>query len=265
MARISRYARIASHLARTSIQAQAQYRVDFVIQILLAFFWVFWNVAPLWLIFEIRPDIAGWHFEEAMLVMSAFLILKAMLEGLITPNLIALVDHVRTGTLDFLLLKPVDAQLVVSVSRILPAKSVDFFCGVGIAVWSTAQLDPAPAPVRLLAGALMLLSGALSIYAIWMLLICSAFWFVKIDNLSYLFTSFFDAARWPIAVFRGWVRALLTFVLPIAVMTSYPAMALLGRLDAEPALGAAASTAALLVLSRLAWRFSLTRYSSASS
>lgn len=260
-----RYARIAAHLARTSIQAQAQYRADFLIQLLLAFFWVFWNVAPLWMIFEIRPDIAGWRFEQAMLVMSAFLILKAMLEGLITPNLLALVDHVRNGTLDFLLLKPVDAQLMVSISRILPAKAIDLLCGGAIALWSITRLDPTPTPAQILAGAAMLLSGALSIYAIWMLLICSAFWFVKIDNLSYLFTSFFDAARWPIAVFRGWVRTVLTFVLPIAVMTSFPAMALIGRLGARSALGATGSTFGLLILSRMAWRFSLRRYSSASS
>jgi ABC-2 type transport system permease protein len=111
----------------------------------------------------------------------------------------------------------------------------------------------------------MLLSGALGIYALWMMIVCSSFWFVKIDNLSFLFTSIFDAARWPISVFRGWVRVVLTFVLPVAVMTSYPAMAVMAKLDATLALIAAATTALLLIVSRSVWRWSLRHYSSASS
>jgi ABC-type uncharacterized transport system permease subunit len=46
---------------------------------------------------------------------------------------------------------------------------------------------------------------------------------VKVDNLTYLFSSIYDAARWPASVFRGAVAFLLTFVIPLAVMTTYPA------------------------------------------
>src|SRR5689334_24502825 len=48
-------------------------------------------------------------------------------------------------------------------------------------------------------------------------------------SLSYLFGSLFDAARWPITVFRGALRIVFTFVFPIALLTTYPAMALLGK------------------------------------
>ena len=259
------YARIAAHLLRASVQAQAQYRVDFLIQMSLAFFWVTWNVAPLVLIFEIRPTVGDWTLPQAMLVMSAFLILRALLDGIISPNLTALVDHIRKGTFDFILLKPVDSQLMVSVSRIAPAKLVDLGCGIAIAAWSIARLEPSPDPLAILAGTAMLTSGALGIYGLWMLIVCSAFWFVKIDNLSFLFSSIFDAARWPISVFRGWVRAVLTFVLPVAVMTSFPAMAILEKLAWESAMVSWGMTAALLVISRLVWRWSLRHYSSASS
>jgi ABC-2 type transport system permease protein len=262
---VASYLRITSHLLKSSLQAQAQYRVDFLIQMSLAIFWVGWNIAPLLLVFQIRATIGDWQFEEAMLVMSGFLILRALLDGIISPNLTALVDHIRKGTFDFVLLKPVDAQLMVSASKIAPAKLVDLACGVAIAAWSIARIEPSPGPIQIFAGASMLMSGALAIYAIWMLIVCSSFWFVKIDNLSFLFSSIFDAARWPISVFRGWIRVVLTFVLPVAVMTSYPAMAVLNKLDAVHALIAGATTLALLIISRLVWRWSLRHYSSASS
>jgi ABC-2 type transport system permease protein len=262
---VAKYLRIASHLLRASIQAQAQYRVDFLIQMVLAIFWVGWNVAPLVLIFQIRPTVGDWSLEQAMLVMSAFLILRALLDGIISPNLVALVDHIRKGTFDFILLKPVDSQLMVSTAKVAPAKLVDLSCGIAIAAWSIARLDPSPGPFEILAGAAMLASGALGIYALWMLIVCSAFWFVKIDNLTFLFSSIFDAARWPISVFRGWIRLVLTFVLPVAVMTSFPAMAVMQKLELKSAAVSWGMTLALLVISRAVWRWSLRHYSSASS
>lgn len=256
---------IALHFIRASIITQAQYRVDFLLQLVLAAFWVFWNVAPFWVMFELRPTIAGWHREEAALVLSGFLILKALLEGLVMPNLNALVQHIRVGTFDFVLLKPADPQLLVSFSKIIPAKLVDFSAGAVIAVWSVAQLEPNPGAMAILYGLVMLFSGAAAIYGIWIALVCTAFWWVKVDNLSYLFSSIFDAARWPVNIFRGWLRFVLTFVLPVALMTSYPAMAILGQLEASSAAYALALATTTLFLSRKLWRWALGHYASASS
>ena len=75
----------------------------------------------------------------------------------------------------------------------------------------------------------------------------------------------FDVARWPVHVFRGVWRAFLTFVIPVAVMTTFPAMALLGRLDTRTALGTIGGALLLLVISRLVWRAAIRSYTSASS
>ena len=78
--------------------------------------------------------------------------------------------------------------------------------------------------------------AVLILYSIWILVVSAAFWVVKVDNLSYLFGSLFDVGRWPISVLQAGRSALVfTFVFPIALMTTYPALALLGRLDARTA------------------------------
>ena len=56
---------------------------------------------------------------------------------------------------------------------------------------------------------------------------------MRLDNLMYLLGSIFDVARWPVQVFQGAWRFVFTFVIPVAVMTTFPAMALLGKLDAR--------------------------------
>ncbi len=103
------------------------------------------------------------------------------------------------------------------------------------------------------------------LYSFWILVVSASFWVVKVDNLSYLFGSLFDAARWPITVFRGALRIVFTFVFPIALLTTYPAMALLGRLDAKTASRRSGGGLVFAAIARRVWRRALSFYTSASS
>src|SRR4051794_39719618 len=109
----------------------------------------------------------------------------------------------------------------------------------------------------------------MTLYSIWILVVSAAFWVVKVDNLSYLFGSLFDAGRWPIDIFRGVFRGALrfafTFIFPLALMTTYPAQALLGKLAPNTALLALAGGLVFATLSRQVWRRALAMYTSASS
>jgi ABC-2 type transport system permease protein len=92
-----------------------------------------------------------------------------------------------------------------------------------------------------------------------------AFFAVRVDNLLYLFQSVFDVARWPSTIFRGFLAVLFTYVLPLALMTTYPALALLGRLRLGTALGGLAGTVAFAAFARVVWSLSIRKYTSASS
>ena len=114
--------------------------------------------------------------------------------------------------------------------------------------------------------ALVLLGcAAVILYSLWILVVAAAFVVVKIDNLSFLFISIYDAARWPADVFRGVLRFVFTFLVPLAVMTTFPAEALLGRL--APGRAGAIALGALLfaACARVVWLRSIARYTSASS
>jgi len=109
------------------------------------------------------------------------------------------------------------------------------------------------------------LAAAIILYAIWMMLVTSAFWFVRVDNITELFSAFYEAARFPVSVYRGWMQILLTFIVPIAFITTFPAAALINKLEPAYAVIAVALALALFLLSAAFWRFALRFYSSASS
>ncbi len=186
-----------------------------------------------------------------------------MLEGAINPSLLAVVEHIRKGTLDFVLLKPADAQFLVSTARFSPWRAVNVVTASIIFVMAFRMIGRAPHVVDAALAALVLVASVTVLYSLWILAICAAFYVVKIDNVAYLFGAVFDAARWPSSVFRGVVSFILTFIVPLALMTTVPARALLGNVDARGVLGALGGAALFAAVARVVWVRSLTRYTSA--
>jgi ABC-2 type transport system permease protein len=242
-----------------------QYRVEFLGGWVMGLFWLFWNLVPLFVVWEKRPSVSGWSLPEALLVVAWFTLLRGILTGAVQPSLTQVIEQIRNGTLDFVLLKPADAQFLISAARFEPARTFDGVAAVVICVWASRHLQHAPTLPQIGVALVLTIAAAALLYALAILVVSAAFFVVRLDNLIYLFNSVFDAARWPATVFRGFWKALFTFVIPLALMTTYPALALLGRLDARVCALALAGATAFIVLSRLVWLKAIGHYTSASS
>ncbi len=258
-----RYARLLYIQLRASLLLAMQYRLDFAIDAVMSLFWTATALVPLVVLFDQRTQIAGWSWPQALVVVAWFTCLKGILDGAIRPALGSVVESIRKGTLDFVLLKPADAQFLVSTARFDLFRFINVAGGVGILVFALRKIGRVPSPGAFAWTALLLLGASFILYAMWILVVCLAFVVVKVDNLSYLFLSIYDAARWPASVFRGFAAIVFTFVIPLALMTTYPALAILGQLDVTHALSAFGASLAALVVARVVWRRSIARYTSA--
>lgn len=257
-------ARAVAALLRVSFGTALQYRSNFVFGMATALINDAMRVAPLFLVYGHRDQVAGWDLPHALLVMAFFFALFSVQSAVFEPNLGEAVQAIRTGSLDLMLLKPVDAQLLVSLRKV-DASSIwasVSATGVGLVALSMGGW---PAPLDVLLAGLLFASGVLSMYSLWLLAICVSFWFVRVDNLRFLLWSATDAGRWPIDVFQGPVRWILTAVVPVALITSFPAQALSGAWTVETLLTSLGVCGAFLFGSRWAWTRSLGAYTSASS
>ena len=262
---MARYLRLLAIQLRASTALALQYRAEFLGEGVLALFWAGWSLVPLLVVYGHRPAVAGWSFEEALVVMGWFMLMKGVLEGAVNPSLASVVEHIRKGTLDFVLLKPADAQFLVSTAKFEPWRVVDLAAALAVFGAAFHRMGRLPQPGHVLAALALLACAAATLYSLWILVVSAAFFVVKVDNLSFLFTSIFDAARWPVTVFRGALRVIFTFVVPLALMTTYPALALLGRMDLRTAGLALVATAAFGLFARRVWLRSIGHYTSASS
>lgn len=260
-----RYLRLFVVQLRISAAAGMAYRADFLLEGVMAFAWMGLTLLPLVVLYQGRDSVAGWDAPSALIVVAYFMAIRAVLEGVVSPSFVELVERIRTGAFDYVLLKPVDAQAIVSASRFEPWKLFDLLGAFAVATYAFYQRGSPPAARDVVLGLVLFGAGVLAMYALWMLCAAASFWVVRLDNLTYLLGSIFDTARWPVQVFRGMWRFVFTFIIPVAVMTTYPAMALLGRLDAETAIAVIAGALGLLVISRLTWTAAIRSYTSASS
>lgn len=256
--------RVLGALGRIALQQAIQYRSNFFLNFIVGGTSSIAVLFPLFFVFQDGRDVAGWTFDQAILVTAFFQLYSALVGGLVEPNLGAVVEGVRNGQLDYLLMKPADAQLVATFQRVDPSKVWDLLGGLCIGGVALSRLG-LPSPVQALTALVLLASGLVAIYGLWMLVICMSFWFVRVDNLRYLLGAVADAGRWPVDVYHGVARTFLTVIVPVALVTSWPAMAVLGRLSPWQGLQGVLVGAALFAVSRLAWRGALAHYTSASS
>lgn len=262
--RLLRLVRLLWHFARTSLAAELEYRMNFALAVLSSLGHFVGNLFGLSLFYSGQSSLGGWPLEAALLVMGFFTTLQGLSRALMTPNLRQIVQHVRQGTLDFVLLKPVDSQLWLSARCFSPWGLPDVCFGLGIVAYAGHRLQLAPLDLGL---ALLALGLALTIqYALWFSLASLSVWFVQVHNVTEVLNGLLAAGRYPIdALPAGAYRFAFTFVVPVALLTSVPARVALGHdvggwlwVSVLFALGG-------LVLSRLIWRRALSDYSSASS
>lgn len=250
---------------RVAAMNDLQYRVNFFIQLFQALVALGTGLVGLALVFSHTPTLAGWTPPQLLAVVGVYTMMGGLIQATIQPNMQRLMQEVQQGTLDFALTKPVDAQVVVSVREVRVWQAVDMLVGVIVLLIAVLQIGAGIGIVPALAFVGLLLMGGLMIYSFWLIMTTGAFWVVRMDNVLELFQGVYQSGRWPVDVYPGWLRAGLTFLVPVAFAVTVPAEALTGRLTLGTVLGAAALTLALLLFARWFWRVGLRHYSGASA
>ncbi|MDE9571664.1 ABC-2 family transporter protein, partial [Xenorhabdus bovienii] len=86
-------------------------------------------------------SVAGWSFEQMLVLMGWYMMLMATVEGLIAPSLSSAISGIRTGLFDYILIRPVDSLFLCSLIDIRLWKLIDFFSGFGLIIYALIQLE----------------------------------------------------------------------------------------------------------------------------
>jgi len=262
---VSQAMRLGGAQLRMSVLAALQYRLGFWTEGVLGIVWSMLGVIPLLVAVGHRGTVEGWNSAELIVLTGCFTLVVGLFGTLLQPALIASMNHIRLGTLDYVLLRPADALVLCLVADFAPWRFVEVIGGVALIVAGLVQMGRVPDAASLAAAVVVGAAGLAALYGFGVLILCASFRAVRLQNLTFFMESILDFGRWPVQVFRGSLRAFFTFVVPLAIMTTYPAEALIGRLAWSTVAGAWVTSAALLLVARLLWGRCLAGYTSASS
>jgi ABC-2 type transport system permease protein len=257
--------KLISNYLRISILNEFQYRVNLFIQILQSIIALITGLIGLNLVFSQTSDLGGWSKSELLAVMGVFILMGGIIRSAIQPNMERLMDDIRNGTLDFLLTKPADAQLLASIREFRLWQSVDIITGIVVLIIALAQMGWNISIWSVGGFFATLILGSVMIYCFWLMVTSSAFWIVRVQDIANLFEGLYAAGRWPVDIYPNWLRLGLTFLIPVAFAVTIPAEALTGRLTPITLLGAFALTILLILLTRFVWKRGLRNYGGASA
>ncbi len=257
--------RVIGALWKLNAAEELQYRANFVASFASTCFYLLTALLTLSLFFRHATTLGGWDFWEVVVLLGVFNALSGLVEAILRPGIGDLAAQVRSGNLDLVLSRPVDAQVFVTFRHIDIWRLADILLGLGVSAYALVHMGHFPTAWQIIAFFLTFGAAALVVYAIWVTLMSLAFWFVSVENIATLFDAVFEGARYPVSAYPTALRFLFFYLLPVAWTTTIPASALTGRLNLPTALAAAGVGLGALVFSRLLWRAAIRRYTGASS
>lgn len=253
-----------THL-RISALHELQYRVNFWLQVVESVVATATAVAVIALVFANTDSLVGWSLDELLVVLGVHVALGGVIKALVQPNMMKLVEDIREGTFDFVLLKPADALLLSSVRQVSFWKLVDVVVGAGVIAVAITRPGVELTLTGLLTGSVLVLLGAVIVYCFWVALTVSSFWIVRAEHIVELFSGLYQAGRWPVSIYPAALRVVFTVLVPLAFAVTVPAQAITGRLTPAQLGLAVGFTALLALLTRWLWRQGLRRYDGASA
>ncbi len=258
-----RYLHVLGLFWLTSIIAEMEYRTNFALAAVVSLGHIAGSVFALYLLYRQGYEPGGWPFTHALLVIAFFTLMEGFTNTFLRRNLNRIVSHVREGTLDYILLKPVDSQFWLSTRNLSTWGVPNLVYGLLLVGW-VGQAEGF-GPTAYLAGIVPMLLALVVLYGLWFILATTSLWFVKIENVTHVLHNLLSAGRYPVPAYPEMLQFIFKFVVPVAFMTTAPAEVMLGRDPWFWTLTAAAISVVLVLLSRAWWKFALRFYTSASS
>ncbi len=260
-------------LARYSLARELAFRGNFLLRVSVEVLWLVIMLVFYKVVFAKTPSVAGWDEPSYLFFLGCYFALGGLVETLFLSNCTEFAELVRSGDLDFYLLRPIDEQFLITCRDIDWSTAPNVLMGAGVMVAALLGMGWQFDPLRVVVFLMLFLCGAAMAYGFLLLLTSTSIWLVRNQNLIEAWWLFTSLMRYPLEIFTeegSYGAALLglvfSFVLPIMLVVNVPAEVMVRSATNPWLIGFTVLAAVACVAgSRAFFLFSLRRYRSASS
>lgn len=272
MASTRKYRRVFTTFFRNSLMRELMFRSNFLITLLTRSFWFAVQIIMFDLIYRNVTQINDWSRAEYFGFMATGMLINAIVETFFMPNCARFSELIRTGDLDFALLKPIDTQFLVSMEKMELAMFSQIAFAGGLLIYSLTSANHHATLSEVLTYLVLVAAAVTFFYSLMIGLAATSVFFGRNQGLLDFWFYVTIFARYPSSIYSGSptaeaFRFLFSYVLPILLVVTVPARVMLGK-ALEPSWLTwltVALAAMTFVISRTIFHWSLRHYRSASS
>jgi ABC-2 type transport system permease protein len=260
-----RYFKLFALFLKRSVMLGLEYRANLIGGLLASAFDGAWSFVAALMLYSFRDTIGGWNFYETLVVVGMLFVSSGFLYVFVWPNMQSIVEHIRTGSMDFILTKPLNSQWHATFNYFKLESASSIVAGVALMAYALVQLRVSPNVGQIILFIALALGGLVILYALLTLMVTFSFWAVETGEIMQLIYLLLETGRYPAPTLPQPMRTIVTFIIPIAFVTTVPAEVLLGKVTSAWVGWCWVFAAGLLFASTQLWKLGVRRYNSASS
>jgi ABC-2 type transport system permease protein len=282
------YGRVFWAFFANSLTREMTFRGNFIITVVTRAFWFAAQLVLFEIIYSNVREINDWTREQYFAFMATGMLINAVVETFFMPNCANFSELIRTGDLDFALLKPIDTQFLISFEKVNIAMLGQIVLAAALLVYSINLMDqkgdlPEPiGPDEIATYLLLIACGVAFFYGLMIILASTSIWLGRNQSLYDFWFYLTVFARYPRSIYETqpgrstqhapeWLGESLlfgfTYIVPILLVVTVPARVLLSKAIEPGWLTGVAIVAAVVsvIVSRHVFHIALRSYRSASS
>lgn len=257
-------ARLFGAIFVMSFKRDLAFRMNLVFQLLLAVTATGAALFAIEVVYTQTETLGGWRAGETIVLIGTFTIVSGLLQTFVEPNVTWFNQRIESGQIDDVLLKPVSSLFLASLGQHASSGLLQIAVGVAVAFGGMRDLGTGFVMGNVLAWLVLLAIGFVLAWATRVAISMLALWVPGLA-LDVVYGGIWQFGRYPVTIYRQPARFVLTWVLPLAFITTLPARALTRGVSLPVLSGSLLLGALAVVLVHLAWAAGLRRYTSATS
>lgn len=262
MDRLFYYIKIWLMMSKNSFMAMLAQKKLFVLFLLGKLFRFGFFTAFLFFLVKGADSLAGYSINQTIFFFLTFNVVDISTQFLFR-EVYRFRGLIITGDLDLVLAKPMNALFrvlmggadVVDLVTIPPLIAAVYYVGTLLS----------PTPSQVVFYALLVVNGFLIATAFHIAVLSLGIITLEIDHTIMIYRDLTNLGRLPIDIYRQPLRGVLTYLIPVGVMVTLPAKALMGLVTPTGILLSFVLGLAVVFASLKFWSFALRHYTSASS
>ncbi len=233
------------------------------------FFWTF--VSTMWGLFHVffmelmisanGGSIAGWSRHEIFVLVGISTMLDGLIWSVMYHNMVDYTKYLFNGYLSSIMLKPIDTQFFIMAHTGSYTNAVRIVIGFLILLRQFSDTGLWPTTQQAIIFCLMFATALSFLYLFWFTISTLGMWVNRLNNINEIVPNLLRIWRFPRSVYTGIFSTILTVILPLGLISSLPAEALLGKATLSGMSYFLAYTVVAAILSRAFFNLSIRRYS----